>query len=310
MIEKKIELVVLIQTLVAAEQGSFQKAGDLLGVPASTVSRRVRTLEDKIGVKLFDRHRHGIRPTAASAAFLVPMRRILSELDAVLNSGKSIARGEEGSLNIGLYVSPSSGYLRAAIREYKQAFPKIDLQYVESERTQLMERLHAGAIDIAILAGHFRSGEHDVVPLWHEKVLVAMSATHRLAEKTRLRWDDLRNERVLLGRDPGPELRDQLIAQFNASGAVPAIRHSHVSHDFVLSLLGIECDVTLLYEADTGTQHPGVVYRDLVDDNGPRLVPYFACWITRNDNPALHHFLNVLRQYKGRPHRSQEFSSS
>jgi hypothetical protein len=67
------ELVILSQTLVAAEQGSFHKAGTLLHVPASTVSRRVKSLETLIGVKLFDRHRHGIRLTAA--------RRYVSETD-------------------------------------------------------------------------------------------------------------------------------------------------------------------------------------------------------------------------------------
>ncbi|MBV5270230.1 MAG: LysR family transcriptional regulator, partial [Afipia sp.] len=57
---RSIEMVTLLQTLIAAEQGSFHKAGMLLGIPASTVSRRVRSLENQLGVRLFDRHRHGI----------------------------------------------------------------------------------------------------------------------------------------------------------------------------------------------------------------------------------------------------------
>ncbi len=230
---RNIELHVLIQTLIAAEQGSFHKAGLLLGVPASTISRRVRSLEDQIGVKLFDRHRHGIRATAASNAFLTPVRRILDDLNMVLINAKTIARGKTGALNIGLYVSPSSGHLRAALQEYKQAFPGVGVQYVEGERSALMERLNAGSIDVAIVAGHFRSGMHDVVPLWSEKVLVAMAATHPLADKATLTWDDLRNEHILLGRDPGPELRDHLMSRLNASGGLPP---------FVTpTLVGISC---------------------------------------------------------------------
>lgn len=81
---RHVELNVLIHTLIAAEQGSFHRAGQLLGIPASTVSRCVRSLETQLGVKLFDRHRHGIRPTAASNAFLRPIRRILDDLNTVL----------------------------------------------------------------------------------------------------------------------------------------------------------------------------------------------------------------------------------
>lgn len=121
---RHVELNVLIQTLIAAEQDSFHKAGQLLGIPASTVSRRVRSLETQLGVRLFERHRHGIRPTAASDAFLKPIRRILDDLNTVLINAKAIARGNTGSLNIGLYVSPSSGHLRATIHQYKQALPE------------------------------------------------------------------------------------------------------------------------------------------------------------------------------------------
>jgi DNA-binding transcriptional LysR family regulator len=296
---RNIELNALIQTLIAAEQRSFHKAGASLGVPASTISRRVRNLETYVGVKLFERHRHGIQPTAAGAAFLKSVRRILDELNIVLGKARTAGRGETGRLTIGLYVSPSTGHLRAALREYKRTFPDVKLQYTEGERHHLIERLNAGAIDVAIVAGHFRSGVHDVIPLWHEKVLVAMPASHRLASKANLTWDDLRKEEILLGRDPGPELRDHLIAKLNPPSDLPSIHQFDVGRDFALSLLDIECYVTLVYEADTGARHPGVIYREVTDDHGPSLVPYFACCERNNDNPALRRFLDMLRQQKG-----------
>ena len=98
---RQVELNVLVQTLAAAEQGSFHKAGLLLGVPASTISRHVSTLEKQIGVKLFDRHRHGIRKTPTTDSFLEPIRRILDDLNTVLVNGKAIASGEEGALHVG-----------------------------------------------------------------------------------------------------------------------------------------------------------------------------------------------------------------
>ncbi len=208
---RSIELVTLTQTLVAAGQGSFHKAGELLRVPASTISRRVRSLETLIGVKLFDRHRHGIRPTAAGEAFLKSLRRSLDELNIVLVNAATIAQGKTGWLKIGTYVSPSTGHLRAVLSKYRQSFPDVEVQYTDEERRDLMERLNAGAIDVAIVADHFRSGVHDVIPLWHEKVLVAMPESHRLANKDELTWDDLRKEQIFLGRDPGPELRDAAV---------------------------------------------------------------------------------------------------
>lgn len=165
---RDIELVTLLQTLIAAGQGSFHKAGTSIGVPASTVSRRVKSLGTLIGIKLFERHRHGIRPTAAGGAFLEQIGRILDELNiALLNA--STKEGQTGWLKIGAYVSPSAGQLRAALREYRHRFPDVDVQYTDGERRHLIERLDAGAIDAAIVAGQFRAGVRDVIPLWREK---------------------------------------------------------------------------------------------------------------------------------------------
>lgn len=293
---KNTQLVTLIQTLAVAEQGSFHKAGLQFGVPASTISRRVRTLETQMGVKLFSRHHHGIRRTAIADSFLDQIRRVLNDLDLVLVNTSNTRRGYSGRLRIGLYVSPWRGHLRAVLTDFRHSFPKVNVEYIDGERADLMRRLAAEAIDIAIVADHARQGANDVAALWREKVLVAMPKSHRLAIKRSVSWDDLRNEQIVLGRDTGPDLRDYLIAKLKGSGHIPMIHHHDVGRDFSLSLVGLEHDITLLYESDAGAQHPSVVYRKITDGYGPSLVPYYACWRRENDNRALQNFLDLLRR--------------
>src|SRR5260221_8390754 len=292
---RNIKFVPLIRPWVAGGEGFFKRPGNLPGAPASTVSRRVRSLETLLGVKLFDRHRHGIRLTPAGDAILQQIRRNLDDLNIVLINASTIGRGRTGWLKIGTYVSPSTGHLRTAIREYKQSFPNVDVQYTDGERRHLMERLNAGAIDVAIVAGQVRTGIHDVIPLWREKVLVAMPESHSLANKANVTWNDLRKEQIRLGRDSGPELRDHLIAKLRASGDVPSIVRSDVGRDFALSLVNFEPEITLLYEANAGARHPGRAFREVADGQGPSLVAYYACWLGTNDNPALLRFLDLLR---------------
>ncbi len=248
---------------------------------------------------MFERHRHCIRPTPAGEVCLASIRRNIGDLDTALHNARASGRGETGWLKIGTYVSPSTGHLRAALHEYKQSYPDVDVQYIESQRYDLIERLNAGAIDVAIVADHFRNGLHDVIPLWCEKVLVAMPAAHRLAAKPDLLWEDLRQEQIFVGRDSGLELRDHLIGKLKVTGDVPSIRQFDIGHEFTISLVGIEREMTLLYEADAGARHPGVVYREVTEPRGPSLLPYYACSLPNNDNPALHRFLDVVREHKG-----------
>lgn len=68
--EQSIELRHLRYFIVAAEHGSFRKAGAARGVQESAISRCVRDLEDELGASLFNRYNGGVRLTFAGERFL------------------------------------------------------------------------------------------------------------------------------------------------------------------------------------------------------------------------------------------------
>src|SRR5579871_4451591 len=155
---KNIELDTLFQTLIVAEQGSFHKAASVLGVKTSTLSRRMQELEIQIGVSLFQRHRHGVRPTDAGKSFLENMQRIESDLGSVLVNARAAGRGESGWLRIGIYASLSAGPLRDALLTYARRFPDVEMSIFDESRRSLMERLNRGGLDIIIINGQVRHG--------------------------------------------------------------------------------------------------------------------------------------------------------
>lgn len=291
-----IELDTVFQTLIVAEQGSFQKAASLLGVKTSTLSRRIHELEARIGVSLFQRHRHGVRPTDAGRIFVESVQRIESDLDSVFVNARGAGRGESGWLRIGLYVSLSTGPLRHALLAYAEHFPDVVISIVDESRRNLMERLSSGALDIIIVNGPVRQGALDILPLWTEDVLVAMPDGHPLSQQDAVTWDDLRHERILFSsRDPGPELHNTLIAGLSGAGVLPAILQTSADRDTVIGLVGLRRSVTLLYTSSVGVVHPGVIYRKLSGRHRTPPVRSIACWQGRNDNPALRQFLSLLR---------------
>lgn len=293
---KNIELDSLFQTLVVAEQGSLHKAASLLGVKTSTLSRRIHELEARIGVSLFQRHRHGVRPTDAGKIFFENMQRIESDLDSALINARAAGRGESGWLRIGLYVSLSTGPLRDALLAYAERFPDVEISVVDESRRSLMERLNSGSLDIIIVNGQVRHGALDVLPLWTEDILVAMPDGHPLSRQDAITWDDLRHERVLFSsRDPGPELRNALIAGQGGVGILPTILQTSADRDAVIGFVALRRSVTLLHASSAGVVHPGVIYRKLSGRHRMLSARCIACWHARNDNPALKQFLSLLR---------------
>ena len=112
-----IELKHLRYAEVAERCSGFRKAADLLALKQSNLSRRVRHLEEQLGIALFERTNGGVRPTAAGRDFINGVRRVLNELQIVVDGAKAVGRGEAGYLTIGFYTSLSAGNLRASLLE-------------------------------------------------------------------------------------------------------------------------------------------------------------------------------------------------
>jgi len=142
-------------------------------------------------------------------------------------------------------------------------------------------------------AGH---GGFRCEPLWSERMLVALPASHPLTECDVVHWTDLRGERFLFTlADPGPEIRDMLLGRLAVSGTKPDVRMRQASRETVLSVLGGSSGVSIVCEGSIGVHYPDVIYRPIHGEQGPALTGYSGCWRNDNSNPALWRFLKYIK---------------
>jgi DNA-binding transcriptional LysR family regulator len=281
----------------AAEHGSFRRAAEALRLRQSTLSRRIRQLEESIGMIIFDRSSGGVRATTAGRDFLRATRSILEQIDTLVTTAHSAGRGEAGRLKIGFCTSLSAGNLRATLLDFRGRFPQVELGLVESSRTRLVTALRNGGLDLAIVTGETALLDGSVVPLWSERIFVVLPEGHPLTARDIIYWTDLRNETVLLSdRDPGPELEDLLMAKLISPGERPTIARHEVSRGNLRSLVGAGFGISLMTEASIGATLGGVIYREVRDGVGPARAGYSAHWREENKNPALASFLKLLSE--------------
>src|SRR5262245_2730825 len=81
------------EALLVAEHLSFRRAAAVLGIHQSAVSRRVRTLEDELGVSLFERHHTGVRLTNAGTHFFQEARDALRQLESAVEAATTAGSG-------------------------------------------------------------------------------------------------------------------------------------------------------------------------------------------------------------------------
>jgi len=119
--------------LTAAEHLSFRAAAKSLGIGQAALSRRIRALEDEIGVSIFERRREGVRVTVAGREFLAQIRSAISTMEYAAEHAKVAGRAETGSLTIAFYQPLATSRLQTLLASYRAEWTEVRLNFMEMD---------------------------------------------------------------------------------------------------------------------------------------------------------------------------------
>jgi DNA-binding transcriptional LysR family regulator len=289
-----VDLISITQALLVAEHLSFRQAARVLGVRQSAVSRRVRTLEDALGVSLFERYHGGVRVTAAGTHFFDRALSALAQLDHAVKSAGVAGRGENGHLRIGIFSSIASGFLRDLVETFRQQHPDVVLQISEVASREHISLIRKRRLDIAFVMGSPAVPNCEAAQFWTERIFAVLPKGHFLCARKEIEWEALRNEDFVLRQsDPGATIQDYVIKRLADLGYRPSVQRFDVGRETSIHLVALGLGVSLTSEATTATSFPGVEFRPIA--GGTDVIPFSGVWSSKNDNPAFRRFLSLAR---------------
>jgi len=195
-----VEIRHLKAFLEVARLSSFSKAADRLHYAQSSVSAQIRSLEDELGVQLFDRLGRSILLTQAGERLMPYAERIIDLAD---ETRAEIGGGSEPEGSLTIRVPESLGVYRLApvIYEFGSLFPRIRLNLMNCAHETLQKELRNGAIDLAfLLAESFQGADLAVEALGSERLVLVASPRNGLARKSLVRTRDLAKETLFLSK--------------------------------------------------------------------------------------------------------------
>lgn len=133
--------------IAATDHGSFRKAAAALGVQESAISRRIRDLEERLGVALFVRSHSGVRLTLAGKQFVDRGRKALSEITLAKTEVAAISRVGGGELKIGILSSLGSGFLSGLIRTFGESYGAVKMSFVDGDQSEHVAAILARAAE-------------------------------------------------------------------------------------------------------------------------------------------------------------------
>lgn len=293
-----IELRHLRYFVAAAEHGSFRKAGAALGLSQSAISRCIADLEDQIGASLFHRHTWGISQTYAGQRFLHRARRAIRTVGESAQDVAAAGRSEQGQLRIGIYSSIASGFLAELLGTYARRHSHVAIEVIDGNPNEHVAAIRQLNLDVAFITGTRDWSDCERTPLWSERVFAVLPELHRLSNGNGLEWCDLADESFIVSeRAPGQEIYDHLVRCLAELGRHPTIQVHDVSRDNLVPLVALGRGLTLVSEAMTVAQFPGVTYRPILGE----ILPFSAIWSAKNDNPAFRRLLSLAKTMAAAP---------
>lgn len=272
--------------MLVAEHGSFRRAADATNVPQSTITRRIQLLEAQLGVALFERSRTGTRPTHSGERFIRDATFGAEHLSRAVTDLRQVRSAHSGVLRVGIVGSLASGFLADLFYRYHRKHETIDVLVEENSSQSIAAGVSHGRLDAAFVCGSPRLVGCQIRPLWSERILLAVPASHTFASSENVNLEDVRDEVFLVrAHGSGPEIEDYLVRELSRPSFRPRIVAHNVGAENLLNMVARGFGVTLSSESALGTSYSGVRFIRLSD---PReVVDFSILWRTTNENPAL-----------------------
>lgn len=251
--------------LAAAEHSSFRRAADDLDIAQSALSRQIATLEDELGVDLFERRYTGARLTEAGHSFFADASRILADLDRARETVTSVASGNGGRLRLALCEDATTPTFATIIAAHRERCPCVVLESFEMPSVMQAAALRRNEVDVGLLLPPVRAIGIELDGLWHEDWLVAMPSRHRLADMETVLISELADENFITAHPEfGPGCHAQSQQMFIATGIQPHIVARAFRRVTMAMLVHSGAGVTLLPSSFAGLSMDGIVLRPLL----------------------------------------------
>lgn len=278
--------------LTLADTLNFRRAAERLNITQPPLSRQIAALEESIGTPLFWRHSRSVGLTPAGEQFRMDVSRLLDDLDVAVQSARSAAEGERGTLTIAFTMYAAWNILPELVSSFSDAYPDVALALDETLPRDLHAALVNGSADVGISFPLRFAHTLQYRPLFHEPLCAVLPETHRLAGETIVSVGDLAPDPfITFPGTTAPALHEAVTACCGLYDFEPSIRVEAHLQQTIVNLVAKGLGVALVPNSMRRMQLAGAVFLPLVES--PQ-VEQGVYWNADNPNPCLHRFIEGL----------------
>ena len=288
-----VELEDLKLIVAVADARAFRRVARMLGVEPSSVSRRIRAIEDRVGVSLFERYRTGARLTGAGELFLHDIRGALAQIEYATKALREAGVGANGAVTVGITAGLASAPLSSLLTLYRAEHPAVRIELIEGTAESHAFGVSSRVIDVAFVAHTAEEDTFDIAPIWSEALFVGVPKSDSRAQISSLPLEAFaRDTFIVANYVQGKDVENFLLRELSKAGHGPKVRHHRVGREALMLMVGLGFGTAVTCQSETIISYPGVAFIRLEQ----QAITLKAIWSAENDNPALRRLLSLARR--------------
>jgi DNA-binding transcriptional LysR family regulator len=174
-----------------AQERHFTKAAERCHQTQPAFSALIKSLEDSVGVRLFDRTTRRVDLTPEGQTFYESAQRLLNDMDAALEDIHDLVAKRKGRVAVAALPSLAAGWLPGVYARFHREFPDIQLELRDALLEPCLALVRRGDVDMAVAAqGQDMSGLL-MEPICEDYFYLVCRRDHPLAGRSTVTWQDL-----------------------------------------------------------------------------------------------------------------------
>ncbi len=172
----------------AAEEGSISRAAGRLHLALAAASRRIAEFEAKSGVRLFERHARGVRPTPAGRVLLARMQLVLGGVDGLADTIEDLRNGVAEHLLLAACDAAITQFLPRVLRDFLAESPRVRVVIEERRSNDIIRAVVERQRSLGIVWGDVELRGLVVTPFARDELVLVVPRSHALARRRSVRF--------------------------------------------------------------------------------------------------------------------------
>lgn len=279
----------------------YTNAARELNVTQSALSHSIASLERELDCKLFRKEGRNVQLTEDGRVFQEYVERGLAEIDDGVAALKKRRGMLAGTVEIGAIATVRSGYLPAAMKEYRNTYGSlVEFHIAQGETAPLNQKLEQGICEL-VIAGPVNQPGIACTTLFYQQLVVAVNRDHPLAALSRVRYENLVGHEVITYRR-GIACGEQLESFLRATNA-PIEKLNLVRNyedEVILGALAVhESAVALTMLTSNLLPDPNMVILPLDAEGAESFYPISLTYLEKTPRSAVaQSFMDFLLQFE------------